>query len=401
MGKTIQIAAAIGRLWRDELARAPEGSVLYVTAASLITQTVAELRAWLPTLSVGAALPARISAGELLPNVVVVSHDLVHAKVGALLRIRPRLVVVDEASGLKGGGVQFESVREVCDHASRVIVATATPIENNPLELWTLFELVGTYPLGSRGQFLNQYCRVSTFDRRPSVVKGWKSELHARDAMQRIESSFLRRTADQVGLRLPVREETSPVLVKLGRGQAADYAKAERINDPLRRHQRLREASRGAAHGSPLHSAAVALVRREVRQGRRVVLYTEYLDDLDGLHVLLEEARIPHLIVQGSTPQSRRSDAVDFFCAGGVPVLLGSRVLEYGLNLQSANTLVSVGMSYNPAREAQREGRLRRIGSPHRSFRHWLVLPDTDQIGRQMEILERKRETSDLAYGST
>ncbi|WP_425460868.1 C-terminal helicase domain-containing protein [Lapillicoccus jejuensis] len=92
-----------------------------------------------------------------------------------------------------------------------------------------------------------------------------------------------------------------------------------------------------------------------------------------------------------------RDDAVERFRDDpNLPLLLGSRVLEYGLNLQFANTLISVGVSYNPARERQREGRLRRIGSPHRTIRHWVVLPDTPQTRSQLETLDRKG--TDAAY---
>jgi hypothetical protein len=52
--------------------------------------------------------------------------------------------------------------------------------------------------------------------------------------------------------------------------------------------------------------------------------------------------------------------------------------------------LVSVGQTYNPARERQRKGRLCRIDSPNQTYRHLVFLPDTPQTRKQVDTLARK-----------
>lgn len=77
-----------------------------------------------------------------------------------------------------------------------------------------------------------------------------------------------------------------------------------------------------------------------------------------------------------------------------IRVLLGSRVLERGLNIQCASALYTLGSSWNPGREAQREGRIRRIGSPHATYEHVTFLMDHPHERRKWAQLRRKRGDS-------
>ncbi|WP_344222980.1 SNF2-related protein, partial [Lapillicoccus jejuensis] len=141
LGKTVQIAAAAARLW-PELTGHPGLPLLYTTVAGLVAQTTKELRSRLPSLSIMEASTLRGAGHVPLPDVVVGSHDFLHRNLQIVLGWSPQLVVVDEASALKGGGAKYESVLGVCEQApNRVIVATATPIEKGLLTVWLTSDL--------------------------------------------------------------------------------------------------------------------------------------------------------------------------------------------------------------------------------------------------------------------
>lgn len=72
----------------------------------------------------------------------------------------------------------------------------------------------------------------------------------------------------------------------------------------------------------------------------------------------LDAVGISSVAVKGKVPQEEREQAVARFRRGEVQVLLGSSVLERGLNLQTANLLVSLDCSWAEDRETQREGHL-------------------------------------------
>ena len=159
----------------------------------------------------------------------------------------------------------------------------------------------------------------------------------------------------------------------------------------------------GSDGSSALLDAAVTEATTLARQGLKVVLYAEHLDLVGKAAERLTAAGVGHVTIRGEHTKDARQDAVTRFRDDPkVLVLLGTKVLEHGLNLQFAQVLISVGVTHNPARERQREGRLCRLGSPNQTYRHLVFLPDTDQTRKQGAALARKtREAAPILDRST
>ena len=189
LGKTVQAAALVGSLHDDKAlpAAASRLPVLYVTAPGLVAQTTEELRRFLPSLEIVSSVPStadgkaegpaakgRAVASEQAPDVIVTHHDLAHRRSVALRARTPYLVIIDEASALKGGGVRFVSHCDIADLAERVVVMTATPQENHPMDLWSILRLAGLPQLHSRETFGERYCTWRDIRRRqrPSAPAG-------------------------------------------------------------------------------------------------------------------------------------------------------------------------------------------------------------------------------------
>ncbi|SDP46621.1 SNF2 family N-terminal domain-containing protein [Pedococcus dokdonensis] len=172
LGKTVQVASLIGWLADSGDLRepAPDSAtlppqrgkhlprlpVLWITTAGLVAQTKAELERFLPYLGIATSeagtvgnradrerMAAFLAAHPDGPDVLIINNDLATRRVDHLTTLRPRVVVVDEASALKGAGARYEAVKGLCDAAERVVVMTATPYENDPLELWAVMSLAG------------------------------------------------------------------------------------------------------------------------------------------------------------------------------------------------------------------------------------------------------------------
>jgi SNF2 family DNA or RNA helicase len=405
LGKTVQVAALIGLLADSEDFRQPGRlPVLYITSAGLVRQTGDELRHRLPGLTVTTVQDRRSRkvTDPLGSEIHVVNHDYAHRNQMSLQRLRPSVVVVDEASALKGAGAKHRSIKELCRKADRAVALTATPFENNPLDLWAILSLLGFAGLWGRGEFTDSFCHEEIYPDGRRKVAGWKSEQHAEHVMRWIGPRFLRRTSREVGIRLPTREPARPVLVPLSHTQNRDYRTAGFIRHDLTRHRKQQDVSRRGSDGiSPLFLAVVATAIREVQLGRKVVIYTERLDDVDDIDQQLTSAGIGHVCLRGQDSKDGRTQSVAMFRDDpGIQVLIGTKVLEHGLNLQFAQTLISAGVSYNPARELQREGRLCRIGSPNESYRHLIFLPDTELARRHLRMLDHKIGQANPVLGS-
>ncbi len=162
------------------------------------------------------------------------------------------------------------------------------------------------------------------------------------------------------------------------------------------RAQRRDKACTEAQGRSAKAEAAVAWLSSHPEVGKAVVL-AENLEHLTITQRLLDAAGMGWVRIDGGTARVRRADAVDFFRQDpSVRVLLGTRVLERGIDgLQHAGVLLSLGSSFNPAREAQRIGRLRRPGGTNLEVRHVTFLADTDHERRKWATLTRRASDSE------
>ncbi len=128
------------------------------------------------------------------------------------------------------------------------------------------------------------------------------------------------------------------------------------------------------------------------------MIYTERFDLLDPLTDALTAAGLEPVRITGDESPKQRQAAIDLHAAGKVRCLIGTKALEAGLNIQHASLLVSLVQSYNPAREKQREGRLRRYGSTHGHIVHAVIYPDVPLEGRRQLLLDRKADLAQRLF---
>lgn len=410
LGKTVQAAHYIARL-NTRSVHPSRPAVVWVTDATLIPQTVTELRHHVPGFRiVGTTVPAyaktKPSKTDLAAfearygdgvDVLVTSYQWInsrHDKNAATWH--PRLVVLDEVMAVKGRSLSWQRARDLAHRADRCAALTATPIENDPTETFAVLDAVGTPGLWSRQVFERDFVQwqeayeVSPgrwVERQPVGFLPGAAERFA----DYLHQHMLRRTAEDVGLKLPdVNRRT--VFVPLTEAQSRAHAAAERLTG-LWGHHRREQTGRSAGGESAIVSECLRLISGEYR-AERVVVYAENKGILSLMETALTSAGLTYARVDGDNIAERTSLIDQFRDPGGPRVLLGSRVLEKGLNLQHARVLVSLDASYNPAREAQREGRIRRIGSPHRVVEHVTLMPDTTSARSKLATLNRKADTA-------
>jgi superfamily II DNA or RNA helicase len=125
--------------------------------------------------------------------------------------------------------------------------------------------------------------------------------------------------------------------------------------------------------------------------GTRCVVYCETLAVLALAEAALSRVGIDSCSIQGSTDGEARTDLIDRFKAGEAQVLLGSRVLERGVDgLQCVDLLITLDCSEVADREGQREGRIVRLGSAFTTVEHVVLLPDTPLVRKKWARLEQR-----------
>jgi SNF2 family DNA or RNA helicase len=101
------------------------------------------------------------------------------------------------------------------------------------------------------------------------------------------------------------------------------------------------------------------------KEGRRVVIFSQYTASLDIIQRLCKLKSYKHLRLDGMTKSLRRRFLVDAFNGKGSPFfafLMTTKAGGQGLNLQSANTVILYDSDWNPQGDLQAQDRVHRLG---------------------------------------
>lgn len=146
---------------------------------------------------------------------------------------------------------------------------------------------------------------------------------------------------------------------------------------------------------------------RTTNGGRRIVVFSQYADTINGMFSLLaRDGEVAALTGAGSRVAGgtiSRSEAISRFAplANGCPaprqaeavtLLLTTDLLSEGVNLQDAGVVVHLDLPWTPAKMDQRLGRIARIGSLHENVVSYALTPPiaSSDIVRIEAILKRK-----------
>jgi len=303
------------------------------------------------------------------------------------------LVIVDEAHRLAGPNAhrRRKVVGKLVADAPRALLLTATPVQNNLLELYRLVELLRPGTFLSEREFREQFVDAND-PRRP---------VNPTELRRLVRSVITRTTREQAGVDRVRRMPPLDCGVTLTRPERTLYdmiVDALRHTmtapgDTLRRRQlalRLtaspQAVSRSAlrmAHSHPddevrkvltdighlagdiRHTAreqvALRVIQQWLDEHGRVLVFTQHTDTLHGIRQMLDREKIPSASFHGSMSPTARAQSVADFRSGKVRVLVSTDAGAEGQNLQVANCVLNYDLPWNPMRIEQRIGRVHRL----------------------------------------
>ncbi len=413
LGKTVQAIALLTK------AKEVEGDqpTLIVCPTSVLSVWRQEIKKWAPSLSVlvwhG---PDRQENARLLKkvDVVVTSYTLMRRDVDDLKKIRFRYVVLDEAQYIKNWTTSTaKAARELTtDHK---LALSGTPVENHLVDLWAIFDWLAPGFLGRLSEFQKNYVRP--------IEDGDASVLEALRA--RVRPFIMRRRKEEVASELPPKTEQT-IFVQFNRGQLALYnrilkaAKTEiqgRIDEMgldksqmtiLAALTRLRQVCTdpkllNLPEGTKLPDSAKLeafkeLIGEAIGSGRKVLVFSQFVEMQKILAATLDEMEIEHLWLHGGT-KNREDLVAHFQRKDGPPVFLISlKAGGSGLTLTEADTVIHYDPWWNPAVEDQATDRAHRIGQEKPVMVYRLVCEDTVEQ-KMVELGQEKRRVAESALG--
>jgi len=411
LGKTVQTLAVL-------LERAPEGPALVVAPTSVVANWVDEARRFAPTLNVKVYTGATAARAPLLDDpapfdLYLTTYGLLQNDIEALAAIPWHSAVLDEAQAIKNPLTKRARAARQLTADFRVIT-TGTPIQNNLMDLHSLFSFLNPGLLGSQQKFRDNFGEP--------VERAGDDEARAR--LRRIIAPFLlRRLKNEVLDDLPDRTEITlhvslsaeeAALYEVLRQRAVEQLEAAREEDAeagegerfqLFAHlTRLRlaccnpklvvDSPASAPKSSKLETFAETLT--ELLENRhKVLVFSQFVIHLKLVEEYLKEQGISYQYLDGGTPAKVRRERIDDFQAGrGDVFLISLKAGGTGLNLTAADYVIHMDPWWNPAVEDQASDRAHRIGQTRPVTIYRLVTEGTieEQI---VDIHHRKRDLAD------
>ena len=410
LGKTLQALAVL-------LARAPGGPALVVAPTSVVANWGAEARRFAPTLNVRVYAGAAAARAAMLASpgpfdLFIVTYGVLQNDVDALARVSWHSAVLDEAQAIKNPGAKRTQAARRLDVDFRM-VTTGTPVQNNLMDLYSLFSFVNPGLFGSLRRFRARF--MVPIERDDSET--------ARQRLRRLIAPFvLRRLKADVLDDLPGRTEIT-LHVKLSEAEASLYeALRQRALAELETSGEQGGQMRLLAHLTRLRlaccNARLVLKTRDAPASSKLATFAATLDDLlANRHKVLvfsqfvthlrlvaehlERAGIDYQYLDGSTPAQLRTQRINAFQAGdGDVFLISLKAGGVGLNLTAADYVIHMDPWWNPAVEDQASDRAHRIGQTRPVTIYRLLTEGTieEQI---VDLHRRKRELAEqLLAGS-
>jgi len=410
LGKTVQALAVI-------LQRAEKGPTLVIAPVSVCRNWENEARKFTPTMNpiifreVTDRKAAIETAGPF--DLLIVTYGLMQQEAENFINKRFTTIVLDEAQAIKNFATKRSKAAMELQGDFKILT-TGTPIENNLLELWNLFNFINPGLLGSLNHFHTQFAIPIERD----------NDLEKKRSLKRLIKPFiLRRKKDEVLDDLP--EKTEIVLnVELSDEEKAFYEalrrtaienieKSEGAVEDIRFQilaeiMRLRRACcnpRLIWKDSAMESSKLKLfesvVMELIENGHKALVFSQFVDHLSILRELLEKKDISYQYLDGSTPERKRQEAVDAFQRGkGDIFLISLRAGGTGLNLTAADYVIHMDPWWNPAVEDQASDRVHRIGQTRPVTVYRLVTEQTIEE-KILQLHATKRDLADSLLEGT
>jgi superfamily II DNA or RNA helicase len=412
LGKTITTLAFLLRRKETE---GPAPS-LVVCPTSVATNWVREAARFTPGLRVllyHGASRERAAPRIAESDIVVTTYALLRRDIDALSGVRFRCAVLDEAQNIKNADSATARAARRLD-ASMRLALSGTPIENRLRELWSLASFANPGILGTSHAFETRFERPIATDRASPVA----AELRAV-----IRPFLLRRTKNDVLRELPPKTEIDRVVTLRNADKRMYDALAHALRASVARDvekrgglsslsvftalTRLRQmacdprlvdarlGNDGAA--SAKREAFLELVRELVAEGRRALVFSQFVQLLTLWRRDLDQEKIAYEYLDGKT--TKRDEAVARFQEGTAPLFLISlKAGGAGLNLTGADTVIHCDPWWNPAVEDQATDRAYRIGQDKPVTVVRLVARGTIEE-KILSLKDKKRELTQAVIG--
>ncbi len=423
LGKTIQVLAT---LLLDQIENSDRAPTMLVAPTSVLGNWQSESRSFAPSLKTyihhGASRCKSVeSLTEAIEgmDLVIMSFGVARMDRTVLSQIPWRRLVVDEAQNVKNPTAAITKALAGIP-AQRRIALTGTPVENRPLDLWSIFNIVNPGFLGTVTGFRKEFERpiMRDGDRavitrlremvRPFILRRLKSDRSIiSDLPDKIEQNAqCSLTTEQATLYEAVLREVEAKLteeegIERQGIMLSTLTRLKQIcNHPA---QFLQDGSEFSESRSHKLARVCEMLEETQTAGECSLVFTQFTEIGKSLQALFRTrlgCKVYYL--HGGTPMGMRQHMVESFQnPDSEPAIfvLSLRAAGVGLTLTRANHVIHFDRWWNPAVENQATDRAYRIGQKKVVMVHKLVTLGTmeEKIDR---LIESKKQLAEDVVGT-
>lgn len=339
----------------------------------------------------------------IITNIETLRNTQIASKLVKLVEYNKiQMVVMDEAQAIKNPqsqqGSAFLRLR-----AKTKVAMTGTPIMNNPVELYPIFNWLDI-DNHSYYQFKQHYCIFGGYGNYEIV--GYK---HLEDIQEKLDKVMLRRLKKDV-LDLPDKLYKTEYLemtkeqerlykeVKTDILSQIDLIKS--VPNPLVSLLRLRQVTGNPqllasdAQISPKFIRLLELAKELKENNEKFIVFSNWSSMIKSAYDMLSKY-MKCEIITSETPQNDRMGIIDNFTNNSDCILGTVGALGTGFNLTAATTIIFLDSPWNRATKVQAEDRAYRIGT--KSNVSIITLVCKDSIDERIEeIIYKKGIMSDV-----
>lgn len=366
LGKTVQTIAF--------LLSEKESKTLIVTPTSLIYNWKNEFENFAPTMKVLTIYGTKAERAQQLESID--EYDVILTTYGTLRNDFTDyenkvfdFCIIDEAQNIKNPLAQSsEAVKAI--NARVKFALTGTPVENNLLELWSIFDFAIPGYLYNKSRFQEKFINNSddAFNDLKRFIKPFMIRRLKKDVMtelpEKIEKKFfVEMTKDQ--------KKSYSTFVKDVKSKMENENFVDNKITVFSYLTKLRQLCLDPSilidnytGGSSKIDIAIDLIDQNIQGGHKILLFSQFTTVLKNIAKLLDQSSINYSYLDGSTRASERIKMVNEFNSSVSKnvFLISLKAGGTGLNLTSADVVIHFDPWWNPAIEDQATDRAHRFG---------------------------------------
>lgn len=389
LGKTIQVITFV-------LSKRSK-KTLIITPTSVLYNWKDEFERFAPNVRVGLVHGTKAQRDRMLSEIK--KYDVLITTYGTLKndeneyeKLQFDYCIIDEGQNIKNPTskttLSVKKINSKCNFA-----LTGTPIENNLMELWSIFDFVMPGFLFTKERFKGKFIQNKNTEELKSLITPFILRRVKEDVLdelpEKIEKKYLvDMTTKQKSIYKSYVKEIKEKL-KSSKGNTNMLTFITKLREVCLDPSLIMDDYNG---GSGKINALMELLDNYIAGNKKILVFSQFTSALKNIEKNLEEVGINHIYLDGSIGSKERGELVKKFNEDPLisVFLISLKAGGVGLNLTSASVVIHFDPWWNPAIENQATDRAHRFGQ--KNVVEVIKLISKDTIEEKILLLQEDKK---------